>query len=198
MEVRRGSWSPESSHANLRPYLRYKLNTRPLRERLYLAHYACHQAVTRKRASRMPYRMEYDGLVANLLSTFRSGWTPEEIAGRLPIDFPGNPRMRLSVETLYSCVYSTRTRSRALWQYLPRGIRNAGYAAAGVFITVVLVGALVSTTDPVRSLLVTLLAIGNQTVQSAQNDPVVYTPQSREHPGTCKSEKFTRFPSQTL
>lgn len=120
-EVRRGSWSPESSHANLRPYLRNKLNTRPPRERLYLAHQAHHQAVTRGRASHRPYRMEYDGLVDHVLSRFRSGWTPEEISGRLPIDFPDNPRMRVSPETLYSWVYSPRMRSRALWQYLPRG-----------------------------------------------------------------------------
>ena len=104
-EIRRGSWSPESSHANLRPYLRNKLNTRPPRERLYLAHQAHHQALTRGLASQRPYRMEHDGLVDHVFSRFRSGWTPEEIDGRLPIDFPDNPRMR----------------ARALWQYLPRG-----------------------------------------------------------------------------
>ena len=116
-----GSWSPESSHANLRPYLRNKLNTRPPRHWLYLAHQAHHQALTRGLASHRPYRMEYDGLVDHVLSRFRSGWTPEEIAGRLAIDFSDNPSLRVSPETPYSWVYSPRMRSRVLWQYLPRG-----------------------------------------------------------------------------
>jgi IS30 family transposase len=36
-EIRRGSWQPEHDHANLRPYLRNKLNTRGRHVRLYLA-----------------------------------------------------------------------------------------------------------------------------------------------------------------
>ncbi len=34
-EIRRRSWSPERAHANLRPYLRNKLDTRMPRERIY-------------------------------------------------------------------------------------------------------------------------------------------------------------------
>ena len=36
-ERRRGSWQPERDHANLRPYLRSKLDTRGPHDRLYLA-----------------------------------------------------------------------------------------------------------------------------------------------------------------
>jgi IS30 family transposase len=56
-----------------------------------------------------------------VLSRFRQGWSPEEISGRLPIDFPDDDRMRVSAETLYSWVYSSSMRERQLWQYLPRG-----------------------------------------------------------------------------
>lgn len=65
--------------------------------------------------------MTYDRLVDAVIGRLRQGWTPEEIAGRLPIDFPTDPRMRVSHETLYSWVYSPEQSHRQLWQYLPRG-----------------------------------------------------------------------------
>lgn len=65
--------------------------------------------------------MRHDPLVNVVISRFRQGWTPEEIAGRLPLDYPADQRMRVSHETLYSWVYSPSTAHRALWEYLPRG-----------------------------------------------------------------------------
>lgn len=101
-EIREVSWSPEASHANLGPYLRNRLGTRIPRQRLYLAHPAHHQEFTRKLASHKPYRMEYGSHADQVLSRLRSGLTLEEIAGRLPRDFPASPRMRVSTETLYA------------------------------------------------------------------------------------------------
>ncbi|WP_343922517.1 helix-turn-helix domain-containing protein, partial [Rhodoglobus aureus] len=43
-EVDRGSWQPEHDHANLRPYLRNRLDTRGPQERLYLGTQAQLQA----------------------------------------------------------------------------------------------------------------------------------------------------------
>lgn len=60
-------------------------------------------------------------LIDWVLSHLRKGWTPEEIAGRLPIEFPDNPRMRISAETLYAWIYAPKQAHRQLWQYLPRG-----------------------------------------------------------------------------
>lgn len=120
-ELRRGSWQPERDHANLRPYLRNKLNTRGRRERLYIAGQAQLQAETRAARSHRPFRMRYDRLIDWVISALRRGWTPEEIAGRLPIEFPDDLRMRVSVETLYAWIYDPAQRHRQLWQYLPRG-----------------------------------------------------------------------------
>lgn len=120
-EIRSRSWSPERDHANLRPYLRNKLDSRPARRRLYLAHQAHSHANARKRFSHQPYRMAYEPLLNHVFTRFRGGWTPEEIAGRLPLDYPADPRMRVSHETLYSWVYSPSTAHRSLWEYLPRG-----------------------------------------------------------------------------
>ena len=120
-EVQRGSWQPEHDHANLRPYLRNKLDTRGPHDRLYLGGQAQVQADARGQRSHQPYRMQHDPLVDWVLSALRRGWTPEEIAGRLPVEFPDDDRMRVGVETLYAWIYAPAQRHRQLWQYLPRG-----------------------------------------------------------------------------
>ena len=120
-ELRRNSWQPEHDHANLRPYLRNKLDTRSPHDRLYLAGQAQLHADTRKQRSHQRYRMVYDRLVDWVISQLRRGWTPEEISGRLTIEFPDDPRMRVSVETLYAWIYAPEQQHRGLHQYLTRG-----------------------------------------------------------------------------
>lgn len=120
-ELRRGSWQPEHDHANLRPYRRNRLNTRGPHDRLYLAGQAQAQADARKARSHQPYRMRSDRLVDWVLSALRRGWTPEEISGRLPVEFPDDPRMRVSTETLDAWIYAPEQAHRNLRQYLPRG-----------------------------------------------------------------------------
>lgn len=101
-ELRRNSWQPERDHANLRPYLHNKLNTRNPHDLLYLAGQAHHHATTRAARSHQPYRMTYDRLIDWVIGQLRRGWTPEGISGRLPVEFPKDARMRVSVETLYA------------------------------------------------------------------------------------------------
>lgn len=120
-ELRRGSWQPEHDHANLRPYLRNKLDTRGPHERLYLGGQAQVEADTRAARSHQPHRMGHDQLVDWVISALRRGWTPEEIAGRLPCEFGDDERMSVSTETLYTWIYAPNQEHRALWQYLPRG-----------------------------------------------------------------------------
>lgn len=43
------------------------------------------------------------------------GWTPEQIAGRLPIDQPGKS---ITKETIYSYIYSKKAKRYRLWRYL--------------------------------------------------------------------------------
>lgn len=120
-ELRRGSWQPEQDHANLRPYLRNRLNTHAPRDRLYLAGQAQVRADDRKARSHQPFRMSYDRLLDWVITHLRKGWTPEEIAGRVRIDFPDDPRMRISAETLYAWIHAPSQKHRQLAQYLPRG-----------------------------------------------------------------------------
>ena len=120
-ELRRGSWQPEHDHANLRRYLRNRLDTRGPHERLYLGGQAQLQADTRSAHSHQPYRMLRDRLVDWVIKQLQKGWTPEEIAGRLPVEFPDDTSMRPSAETVYAWIYAPAQKHRQLWQYLPRG-----------------------------------------------------------------------------
>jgi len=123
-ELDRGSWQPEHDHANLRPYVRKRLDTRGPHERLYLGAQAQLQAQARSARSHRAHRMVHDRLVDWVITHLRKGWTPEEISGRLPIEFPDDPRMRVSTETVYAWIYAPGQRHRQFWQYLPRGQRK--------------------------------------------------------------------------
>lgn len=120
-EIKKRSWQPERDHANLRPYLRNKLTTRSRRDRIYLAGQAQLHADANRVRSHQPYRMTYDRLVDWVITHLRRGWTPEEISGRLPIEHPDDPRMRVSPETLYAWIYAPAQQHRQLSQYLARG-----------------------------------------------------------------------------
>lgn len=72
-ELRRRSWQPERDHANVRPYLRNKLDTRDRHDRIYLAGQAQLHADVRKTRSHQPYRMKYDRLVHWVITHLRFG-----------------------------------------------------------------------------------------------------------------------------
>lgn len=51
------------------------------------------------------------------------GWTAEEIAGRLPLEHPDDPTMRICHETIYQSIYRDK-RLHFLIQYLPQSRRK--------------------------------------------------------------------------
>lgn len=55
------------------------------------------------------------------------GWSPEQIEGRMKLVFPGNRRMRITHETIYSFIYSNRFKYRKFWEYLPWGRKKRSY-----------------------------------------------------------------------
>ena len=52
-----------------------------------------------------------------MVEKLRSGWSPEQIAGRLPKDHQDKS---IHWETIYRYIYSEKARSRKLFEYLPR------------------------------------------------------------------------------
>lgn len=79
------------------------------------------RAVTRAGASHQPYRMRHDRLVDWVIQRLEKGWSPQEISGRLAVEFPNDAAMRASTEIIYAWIYDPARRHRQLWQYLPRG-----------------------------------------------------------------------------
>lgn len=120
-ELCRGRWRPSNTSAAYTPYRPAALKTGAVTRTQYRASQAERRAAKRSTASHQRHRMRSDALIGWVINHLRRGWTPEEICGRLPLEFPEDRRMRLCPETLYAWIYSPEQRHRGLWQYLPRG-----------------------------------------------------------------------------
>lgn len=83
--------------------------------------YDAQRAQQRYRERRAPCRpakrLDYIPLWKYLIDKLMDGWTPEEIAGRLPLDHPDDSKMRISYETIYQALY-TDSRYHFLIKYL--------------------------------------------------------------------------------
>lgn len=101
-EPKRGLWFASNENDSYRPYRPKRLKTGPWTCRpFYSAMTAQRKAETRARRSRRPLRMSYSPLLAWVMDALRKGWTPERIEGRLKVEWPDDPRMRISHECLY-------------------------------------------------------------------------------------------------
>lgn len=77
------------------------------------------QALAEKRAKKQRYKapLKNPKIFLYVRKKLRKGWSPETIAGRLPIDHPG---LSICHETIYQYIYAKKTKSRGmhLEQYL--------------------------------------------------------------------------------
>lgn len=72
----------------------------------YRAQRAQQRYEERRMACRPQRKMDHAPLRAYVIGAIcEQGWTPEQIAGRLPIDHPDEPRMRISHEAIYQAIY---------------------------------------------------------------------------------------------
>ncbi len=74
----------------------------------YDAQRAQDQYHRRREPCRPQKRLDYQPLWSYLIEKIGLGWTPEQVAGRLPMDYPDNLRMRISHETIYQAIYTDR------------------------------------------------------------------------------------------
>jgi len=123
-EVARRSWRPSNTAAAYTPYRPAGLRAGEWTKRQYRATIAQAHAQKVGARSHQVRLMRSDALVAHVRERLRRGWTPEEIAGRLPLEFPDDPALRVSHETLYTWIYAPAQKTLGLWQYLPRGLRK--------------------------------------------------------------------------
>lgn len=76
------------------------------------------KAQTRKRRARHQRRRHHAPLFEHVTDRLRERWSPECIAGRLPIDFPRQQAMRVSPEAIYRWVYRDALTGGQLFRYL--------------------------------------------------------------------------------
>lgn len=85
-----------------------------------------HQTAQARSASRRSQPRHYrcqsrPALVAYVDEKLRYEWAPEQIAGRICLDHPDDPLMRISTETIYRWIYTTARSEGCFHRYLRRG-----------------------------------------------------------------------------
>lgn len=55
-----------------------------------------------------------------VIDKLRSGWSPEQISGRLKRDNPNNKHWWISYESIYQYIFDPDNTNERLWEYLPR------------------------------------------------------------------------------
>ena len=74
----------------------------------------------RKRASK-PAKLSDQALRAAVEAKLKEDLSPEQVTGRLALEFPDNPAMRVSHETIYQHVYADKRRGGKLFEHLRQG-----------------------------------------------------------------------------
>ena len=124
-EPGRGPWFASDENGSYRPYRPKRLKAGAWTSRpFYSAMTAQHKAEQRARQPRKPMRMAYDPLLEWVMDALRKGWTPELIEGRLKVEWPADPHMRISHECLHQWIRAKPRRALDLRRYLPRGKRH--------------------------------------------------------------------------
>lgn len=59
-------------------------------------------------------------LYSYVLDKLRQAWSPEQIAGRLKLEYPKNPNKQIGVETIYRFIYKSENKRLRWWEYLRR------------------------------------------------------------------------------
>lgn len=86
----------------------------------YDAEQAQRMYTQRRQPCRPANKLDYEPLRAYVIEKIRDEeWTPEQVAGRLPVDCPDDPRMRVSHEAIYQAIYAQDS-LRFLIAFLPQ------------------------------------------------------------------------------
>lgn len=86
----------------------------------YVAIHAQRLRDQRATGSHKPVRFKYLPLEQYVRCNIQGGWSPEQIHGRLKLEYPDSQRMRVSPETIYAFIYAKEQTDERLWEYLPR------------------------------------------------------------------------------
>lgn len=102
-EIKAGTWLDDNRHTAT-----------------YVAIHAQRLREERAALSRKPHSLSDPKLQAYIRYSLQLGWSPEQRMGRLPLDYPDDPAMRVSHEPIYRYIYAPEQADEKLWEYLPR------------------------------------------------------------------------------
>lgn len=86
----------------------------------YVAVHAQARAEKRVVRARRRHPLKNKSVYKYVFKKLRSGWSPEQISGRLKLRKPDNPYWHIHHETIYRFIYAKKNKHKALWEYLPR------------------------------------------------------------------------------
>lgn len=88
----------------------------------YEAHQAQERYAQRRRACRPKAKLAHDGPLRDYVADkiALEQWTPELVAGRLPLDYPDAPHMRVCHESIYQAIYADGHHLDMLREELPQ------------------------------------------------------------------------------
>ena len=81
-----------------------------------------HGKALRKRlnAYKAKHPLKNEGVFAYVIDHLRSGWSPQQISGRLKLEHPNDTTWHISYETIYRFIYSVKQKDKMYWEYLRR------------------------------------------------------------------------------
>lgn len=91
-------------------------NSRVNKKKHYLPDRAQQKHEKRKKESRERFPLKKPWINRYTLQKLKIGWSPEQIAGRIPLDLEDT----ISHEAIYAYIYSKRAQHLELWKYLRR------------------------------------------------------------------------------
>lgn len=86
----------------------------------YVAVHAQAKTARRMVVARVRHPLKNKSVYSYVLKKLRSGWSPEQIAGRLKLKKPKNAHWHIHHETIYRFIYAEENRQKVWWEYLPR------------------------------------------------------------------------------
>jgi len=90
----------------------------------YKPHLAQRYYRRRRSDSKEPYRLQDKRLAKYVRKKLKQYWSPEQISGRLKVDYAKNQQMRISPVTIYSWIEADKKQGGKLYQYLRQGKRQ--------------------------------------------------------------------------
>jgi IS30 family transposase len=90
----------------------------------YAGYWAHRDAQQRRQQTPRAGRLGHPPLSAYVRTKLLERWSPEQIAHRLPLDFPGDPTMRISHQTLYTWIARDRARGGVWYRCLRQSRRR--------------------------------------------------------------------------